>query len=74
MRRNNLNRARGIFKALRRWHEDKRADLGTVLTDALADMRHLCDLNKLDFIQLDASAERHYLAELAAQDDPNFVK
>lgn len=38
-------------------------DVKTVLTDLLADLRHLCDSHDLCFGDLDKMAYQHYVAE-----------
>lgn len=40
-----------------------RYDVANDITDALADLRHLCDLLQLDFADLDRQAHDHYRAE-----------
>lgn len=39
----------------------------TDITDLLADIRHFCDANGLDFANLDRMAYQHYLAELGEE-------
>lgn len=74
MRRNNLYRARKIAAVLKKWHGDKWADDKTRVADALADLRHLCDLRSLNkFHELDELAYEHYTEEIHGGDDPNFV-
>lgn len=74
MRRNNINRGRAILKALKRWHEDKHESVETIIIDALADIKHLCDMNGIDFFECENKSAEHYIAEVAMNDDPNFVK
>jgi hypothetical protein len=38
-------------------------DVESSITDILADLRHLCDKNGLDFATRDKTAYMHYLAE-----------
>jgi hypothetical protein len=74
MRRNNIYRARRMNTALRRWHGDEREATQETIVDALADIRHLCDMRGFAFHELDKTAQNHYAEELAGNDDPNFVR
>jgi hypothetical protein len=59
----NKPRARKIRTALRHGGYETAADMGAAITDALADLRHACDLHGLDFAKLDAIAYQHYIEE-----------
>jgi hypothetical protein len=39
----------------------------TLITDALADMRHLCDADDVSFSEVDRIAQDHYLTEKNTQ-------
>lgn len=39
----------------------------TLITDALADMRHLCDADDVSFSEVDRIAQNHYLTEKNTQ-------
>ena len=39
-----------------------------IVTDLLADLRHLCDRLGWSYAELDASAHRHYLTEIGQRD------
>jgi hypothetical protein len=39
----------------------------TLITDALADMRHLCDADGVSFSEVDRIAQDHYLTEKNTQ-------
>ena len=45
-------------------------DLEATLTDALTDIRHLCDLAGYDFFDLDGRAKDHYQAEIYEGNGP----
>lgn len=45
----------------------------TVVADLLADLRHLCDALGVDYDQLDARGQGHYLAEITGEDYPLLV-
>ena len=72
MRRNNIERARKIARALRKWHGDKFASEREIIADALADLMHLCDLRGLEFHDVEQQAIWNYAAELKGEDDPTF--
>jgi hypothetical protein len=70
MAQRNVNSARGakIGKALERAGYEGAPDWRATVSDALTDLRHLCDTHGLDFGDCDRSAYEHYLAELHARD------
>lgn len=43
--------------------------VGNAIVDILADLRHLCDVEKLDFAHLDARAYSHYCEENGEKTD-----
>ena len=63
----NAMRADRVARALARYHAEglqERGPLGeTVLTDLLADLRHLCDRLQHDFATLDRLASLNYVNE-----------
>ena len=67
----NAMRADRVARALARYHAEglqERGPLGeTVLTDLLADLRHLCDRLRLDFATLDRLASLNYVNETHAR-------
>jgi hypothetical protein len=63
----NRSRANRIANALKTVKEyDGALDYKASITDALSDLRHLCDKLDLDFAQCDRSAYDHYSMERAA--------
>jgi hypothetical protein len=70
MAQRNINRARGakLGEALEAGGYEGRPDWQATVTDALCDLRHLCDTHGLDFGDCDRSAYDHYCAELHASD------
>lgn len=74
MRRNNKYRAIKALKGLKNLNTDKYAGDSTIITDILADIRHICDMKRFEFAKLDEIAQMHYREEVAGNDDPNFVK
>ena len=60
-------RARKIRKALVAGGYECASDWKATITDALADLRHLCDARNLDFGELDRVAYGHYSTERHAQ-------
>jgi len=55
--------AKKMRKALQALY-GKREDLDTMVTDALADLRHMCDVHSIDFYNCDRIAYSHYVVEL----------
>lgn len=53
-----------IKRAILASYEDAEDDIGSALTDVLADLRHLCDAVGLDFFDHDKVAYGHYSAEM----------
>lgn len=69
----NRSRANRIALALRSVRAyDGADDWRATITDALSDLRHLCDKHDLDMGALDHSAHQHYLAELHANPKPTL--
>jgi hypothetical protein len=66
-----VNKARSgkIARALVAAGYEGATDWGATVTDALCDLRHLCDAHALEFGRLDRLAHEHYSAELHASDD-----
>lgn len=60
-------RARKIRNALVAGGHEGASDWKATITDALADLRHLCDSRNLDFGELDHVAYDHYSTERHAQ-------
>jgi len=58
----NRRAARNVWLGLRERYPEN--ELNVALTDALTDIRHLCDRAGLDFADLDRNAYRHYSAEI----------
>jgi hypothetical protein len=50
-----------LRNALRDLYGDESPE--TLITDALADMRHLCDADDVSFSEVDRIAQDHYLTE-----------
>jgi hypothetical protein len=63
----NRDRANRVGKLLAQNYEGA-TDWAATITDALADIRHLCDKHDLDLGDLDRIAHDHYLAERWASD------
>jgi hypothetical protein len=62
----NLERkTRRLRNALREIYGDESPE--TLITDALADMRHLCDADGVSFSEVDRIAQDHYLTEKNTQ-------
>jgi hypothetical protein len=62
----NLERkTRRLRNALREIYGDESPE--TLITDALADMRHLCDADDVSFSEVDRIAQDHYLTEKNTQ-------
>lgn len=70
MAQRKINAARGakIGAALARAGYEGAADWQATVTDALSDLRHLCDTYGLDFGDCDRAAYGHYIAERHASD------
>lgn len=70
MKQRPVNRARAnkIAKALVAAGYEGSTDWRATITDALVDLRHLCDKHDLDFGECDRIAYGHYLPELGASD------
>lgn len=70
MTQRKVNRARGakLGKALEAAGYEGRPDWAATVTDALCDLRHLCDTHRLDFGDCDRIAYDHYSAERHASD------
>lgn len=70
MAQRKVNKARGakLGKALVHAGYEGATDWAATVTDALADLRHLCDTHGLDFGKCDRLAYDHYLAERHATD------
>ena len=64
----NAARAARIAKALKDAGYEGPTDWAATASDALADLRHLCDKHDLDFGNLDRIAYDNYLAERHASD------
>ena len=58
------NRAENILTALRSAFEDEPADPALLLKDALCDLRHMCEVHGLSFVEIDKSAHALYVEEL----------
>ena len=54
-----------LRNALREIYGDESPE--TLITDALADMRHLCDADDVSFSEVDRIAQDHYLTEKNTQ-------
>ena len=63
-RKENRDRAERVKNLLQSAQHVRRGLEATDISDLLADIRHWCDANKQDFGELDASAYRHYSAEV----------
>jgi hypothetical protein len=62
----NLERkTKRLRNALREIYGDEPPE--TLITDALADMRHLCDADDVSFSEVDRIAQDHYLTEKNTQ-------
>jgi hypothetical protein len=62
----NLERkTRRLRNALREIYGDESPE--TLITDALADMRHLCDADDVSYSEVDRIAQDHYLTEKNTQ-------
>jgi hypothetical protein len=55
-----------LHKVLERHCEEQGLEPVSALRDALTDMRHLADIHRLDFGELDRYAHEGYLEELGA--------
>jgi hypothetical protein len=58
-------KTRRLRNALREIYGDESPE--TLITDALADMRHLCDADDISFSEVDRIAQDHYLTEKNTQ-------
>jgi hypothetical protein len=58
-------KTRRLRNALREIYGDESPE--TLITDALADMRHLCDADDVSFSEVDRIAQDHYLTEKNTQ-------
>ncbi len=55
--------AKEVQQRVKRVHHALESYDGDSLVDLLADIRHYCDANNLDFYNLDRIAYEHYLEE-----------
>ena len=70
MRAKNLKRAQKATTMLRSTYLNHPTRLVPEdVTDALADLRHLCDRRGYDFAELDRTAYSHYIEEINGRDD-----
>lgn len=67
----NEHRARRMLVLVDQYQmrHDPGEDEEIVLSDMLADMRHLCDLHSLDYTRIVIRGGMHYLAELGDDDE-----
>lgn len=56
--------ANRILDAIASEYEDDADDVLSLITNALCDLRHLCDKRQLDFAQLNRLAYQTYCAEI----------
>ena len=67
----NKDRAERIRVALEAYAKDSGCaatdEMGDLITDALSDIRHLCDRYELAFHELDRRAYKHYSTEVVEQ-------
>lgn len=70
MKQRPINKARGakIANALKSAGYEGPTDWAATISDALTDLRHLCDAHGLDFGDCDRIAYGHYCAERHASD------
>lgn len=65
MRKENKKRAEWAAHILRKFADITNSDLYVdAMTDLVADLRHLCDREELDWGWIDKRAYDHYLAEI----------
>lgn len=60
---NNSERAARALDALDDYREDGRASLEEAITDFMADLRHLCGTEEIDYERCSRMAEMHFEEE-----------
>jgi hypothetical protein len=69
MRENNKKRARLVLDALKKAGYSPEC----AIQDALSDLRHACDLKRLEYREEDRKAHANYTEEVAGHDDPPLI-